>query len=90
MTTAPKTETDSPFCPHCGTESTDDDDLCRFCGKVMVAPVAQEGGCAHALLTGIRALKSHIRPMTADELEDQEKSLAIFDPANPANPIWDD
>lgn len=78
------------LCPHCRAESIDDDDLCRFCGKVMVVTVAQEGGCARALMVGLRTLKSHIRPMTADELNDQEKSLAIFDPANPANPIWDD
>ena len=89
MTTIPETETNSPRCPHCGAEAKDDDDLCRFCGKVMVAAVAQKGGCARGVINGLRALKDHIRPMTAAELHEQEKSLAIFDPANPANPIWD-
>lgn len=88
--TAPKTEADCPLCPHCGAKSTDDDDLCRFCGKVMVATIALEGGCAHALMTELRALRAHIRPMTGEEIDAQKKSLVIFDHTNPANPIWNE
>ena len=82
MTFAPETETDYSLCPNCGAESTYDDALCRFCGKGMVATVAQEGACAQALMTGLRALKSHIRPMTGEEIDDQKKSLVIFDHTN--------
>ena len=84
----PKTYTDFPLCPHCGAESTDNDDLCRFCGKVMVATVALEGGCAHALMAGLRDLKSRIRPLTADELVEHDVAPANF--SDPADPIWDD
>lgn len=83
----PKTDTDFPLCPHCGAESTNDDDLCRFCGKVMVATVAQEGGCARALMTGIRAAKARFRPMTPEEIE---KTFISADYSNPANAIWDE
>lgn len=90
MTTADKTETAFPLCPHCGAEPTDDDDLCRFCGKVMVAAVAKKGGCARSLVAGLRALKAQVRPMTGEEIDAQKKSLVIFDHTNPANPIWDE
>ena len=77
------------LCPHCGAKPIDDDDLCRFCGKVMV-PMGPAKSASEMFSSGLRSLKAIIRPMTAEELEEQEKSLAIFDPANPANPIWDD
>jgi len=87
MTTA--FEKDSVLCPHCGAEPLDDDDLCRFCGKVMVT-VKSVKSTSKIVTSGLRSLKARIRPMTAEELDEQEKSLAIFDPANPANPIWDE
>ncbi len=89
MTTVPKTETDSPRCPHCRAESTDDDDLCRFCGKIMVAAVAQEGACAHALMAGLRDLKTKIRPLAPTEL-DELFDKTTFNLSNPADPIWDE
>ena len=84
----PKTDIDFPLCPHCGEESIDDDDLCRFCGKVMVA-TAQEGGCARALRAGLLDLKTKIRPLTANEL-DELFDKTTFNLSNPADPIWDD
>lgn len=84
-----KTDTDFPLCPHCGAESMGDDDLCRFCGKVMVATVAQEGGCARALRAGLHDLKTKIRPLTANEL-DELFDKTTFNLSNPADPIWDD
>jgi len=87
MTTA--FEENTALCPHCGAEPIDDDDLCKFCGKAMV-PVGSVKSTSNMVKAGLRSLKTKIRPMTAEELDDQEKSLAIFDPANPANPIWDE
>ena len=87
MTTA--FEENTVLCPHCGAEQIEDDDLCRFCGTVMV-PAGSVKSASEMFSSGLRSLKAIIRPMTAEELEEQEKSLAIFDPANPANPIWDD
>lgn len=87
MTTA--LEKDAVPCPHCGAEPLDDDDLCKFCGKLMV-PVKSVKSASKRVSSGLRSLKTKIRPMTAEELDEQEKSLAIFDPANPANPIWDE
>ena len=80
---------DPVLCPHCGAEPLDDDDLCRFCGKAMV-PVGSAQSTSTMVSSGLRSLKEKVRPMTTEELDEQEKSLAIFDPANPANPIWDD
>jgi len=85
----PKTYTDFPLCPHCGAKSTDDDDLCRFCGKVMMVAIAQEGGCTRALMAGIGNLKTKIRPLTANEL-DELFDKTTFNLSNPADPIWDD
>lgn len=80
---------DTVLCPHCGAEPTNDDDLCRFCGKVMVATVAQEGGCARTLRAGLHDLKTKIRPLTANEL-DELFDKTTFNLSNPADPIWDD
>lgn len=88
--TSTTTLPDTVLCPHCGAELKDDDELCRFCGKVMMATVAQKGGCARGLMTELRALKAHIRPMTGEEIDAQKKSLVIFDHTNPANPIWNE
>lgn len=77
-------------CPHCGAEPLDDDEQCRFCGEIMSPAPGRMRSCAHVLATGLGALMTKVRPMTAEELDEQEKSLAIFDPANPANPIWDE
>lgn len=85
ITTEPNIETDCPLCPHCGAESTDDD-LCRFCGKVMVATVATKGECARALHSGIRAIKGQLRPMTPEQIE---RTFISADYGNPANAIWD-
>ena len=82
MTTAPKTETESPLCPHCGAESTDDDDLCRCCGKVMVADVAQEEGCAHSLMAGLRSLRSKITPLPHNDFHYWD-TLDLSDPSDP-------
>lgn len=79
------------LCPHCGAESKDDDDLCRFCGKAMVATVAQERGCCQALRDGLRALGSHVRPMTTDELEKYSvapTNLSLADPSDPTHDDW--
>lgn len=80
---------DNVLCPHCGAESTNDDDLCRFCGKVMVETVAIRGGCAQALKSGVCDLKRKIRPLTANEL-DALFDKTTFNLSNPADPIWDD
>lgn len=82
-------EKDTVFCPHCGAEPIDDDDLCKFCGKVMV-PVKSVKSASKLVSSGLLSLKAKIRPMTGEELDAQKKSLIIFDHANPANPIWDD
>ena len=87
--TKPETEIDCPFCPHCGAESKDDDDLCRFCGKLMVATVAMRRGCAQALKSGVCDLKRKIRPLNANEL-DELFDKTTFNLSNPADPIWDD
>jgi len=86
----PKTDTDFLLCPHCGAESMGDDDLCRFCGKVMVATVAQKGGCKHALMVGLRTLRSHVRPMTVDELETYTVAPTNLSLSDPSDPTFDD
>lgn len=87
MTTA--FEENTVLCPHCGVEPLNDDDLCKFCGKVMV-PEKSVKSTSKMVSSGLRSLKAKIRPMTGEELDAQKKSLVIFDHANPANPIWDD
>ena len=82
-------EKDTVPCPHCGAEPIDDDDLCRFCGKVMVQ-VKPVKSTSEIVSSGLRSLKAKIRPMTGEELDAQKKSLVIFDHTNPANPIWGD
>ncbi|MBU0910539.1 MAG: hypothetical protein KKA54_14685 [Proteobacteria bacterium] len=84
MTTALKN--DPVLCSHCGAELMDDDDLCRFCGKVMV-PMGSAQSASTLVSAGLRSLKAKIRPMTADELDE---TLISADYSNPANPIWDD
>jgi len=78
--------TDSLHCPHCGAEPIDDDDLCRFCGKVMSSPWRPlwDSGLRASLLCG---LKEKFRPLTEKELDE---TLISADYSNPANPIWDD
>lgn len=85
MTTA--FEEDTVLCPHCGAEPIDDDDLCKFCGKVMV-PVKSVKSTSKMVSSGLRSLKAKIRPMTAKELEEHEVAPANF--SDPADPIWDD
>lgn len=82
----PKTDIDFPLCPHCGAESMGDDDLCRFCGKVMVATFAQEGGCAHDLMTGVQALRSKITLLPPNEFHYWD----TLDLSDPSDPVWDD
>ncbi|MFZ5908200.1 MAG: zinc ribbon domain-containing protein [Nitrospirota bacterium] len=82
-------ETDTVLCPHCGTELIDDDELCKFCGKAIVATGAAQRASS-LVRAGLRSLKAKIRPMTGEELDAQKKSLVILDHTNPANPIWDD
>ena len=76
------------LCPHCGAEPIDDDDLCRFCGKVMV-PAGSVKSASTIVTSGLRSLKAKIRPMTAEEHEDMFKENT-FNLSNPADPIWDD
>lgn len=84
----PKTDTDFPLCPHCGAKSTDDDDLCRFCGEVMIPSIVQRDINLHGLLVGgLRFLKTNVKPLTKKELD---KLLISSDYSNPANPIWDE
>jgi len=81
-------ERDTVICPHCGAEAIDDDDLCRFCGKIMVPSKGQEKTGRQSLAAGFHALKAMIRPMTAEELEEHDVAPANF--SDPADPIWDD
>ena len=80
-------EKDTVLCPHCGAEPIDDDELCRFCGKIMVPFRGQAKKGRHGLTAGFCALKTKIRPLTTEELEE---TLISADYSNPANPIWDD
>jgi len=79
-------EEDTVRCPHCGAEPLDDDDLCKFCGKVMV-PVGSAQSTSKMVTSGLRSLKAKIRPMTAEELDEYEIAPANF--SDPADPIWD-
>lgn len=79
-------EEDTVLCPHCGAEPLDDDDLCKFCGKVMV-PVKSVKSTSKMVSSGLRSLKAKIRPMTGEELDE---TLISADYSNPANPIWDE
>ena len=74
------------YCPHCGAEPIDDDDQCRFCGKIMV-PVGSVKSASKMVSSGLRSLKAKIRPMTREELDE---TLISADYSNPANPNWDD
>lgn len=74
------------FCPHCGAEPVGEDDLCKFCGKVIV-PVESAKSTTEMVTSGLRSLKEKIRPMTSEELDE---TLISADYNNPANPIWDD
>ena len=86
MTTA--FEEDTVLCPHCGAEPIDDDDLCRFCGKVMV-PLGSVKSTSKMVSSGLRSLKAKIRPMTTEEHKDIFEETT-FNLSNPADPIWDE
>lgn len=79
-------EKDIVLCPHCVAEPINDDDLCKFCGKVMV-PVKSVKSTPKMVSSGLRSLKAKIRPMTREELDE---TLISANYTNPANPIWDD
>ena len=84
MTTA--FEEDTVLCPHCGAELIDDDDLCKFCGKVMV-PVKSVKSTSKMVSSGLRSFMAKIRPMTAEELEEYDvapMNLSLVDPSDPA------
>ena len=84
MTTA--FEEDTFLCPHCGAEPIDDDDLCRFCGKIMVQ-VGSVKSTSKIVRAGLQSLKAKIRPMTAEELEEYDvapMNLSLVDPSDPA------
>jgi len=81
-------ERDTVICPHCGAEAIDDDDLCRFCGKVMV-PLGQAKSASTMVTFGLRSLKAKIGPMTAEEHKELFEETT-FNLSNPADPIWDD
>jgi len=76
------------LCPHCGEEAIDDDDLCRFCGRIMVPPTnAVPEKKSAAVAAG--ALWGKVRPFTDEEhIELFEETT--FNLSNPADPIWDD
>jgi len=80
--------TDSLHCPYCGAEPIDDDDLCRFCGKVMSSPGRTMRGTdlLASLLCGVKA---KIRPLTEKECIEMDEENT-FNLSNPADPIWDD
>jgi len=75
-------------CPHCGAESINDDELCRFCGKAM-APAAPAKSVKGLVRSGFRALKGMVRPMTEEEHKEVFEETT-FNLSNPADPIWDD
>jgi hypothetical protein len=85
MTTA--VEKDTILCPHCGAEPIDDDDLCRFCGKVMM-PMGPAQSASSMVTSVLQSLKAKIRPMTGEEIEEHDIAPANF--SDPADPIWDD
>ena len=80
-------EKDTVLCPHCGAELVDDDELCHFCGKIMV-PVGRGKSTSAIVTSGLRSLKAKIKPLTAEELEEHDVAPANF--SDPADPIWDD
>ena len=86
MTTA--FEKDSVLCPHCGAELIDDDDLCKFCGMIMI-PVGRAKNTSAMVTSGLQSLKAKIRPLTAEEHKELFEE-ATFNLSNPADPIWDD
>lgn len=79
---------DSLHCPHCGAKPIDDDDLCRFCGKVISSPgrTPVDSGLRASLLCG---LKEKFRPLTEEEHVEMFEETT-FNLSNPADPIWDD
>jgi hypothetical protein len=86
MTTA--LDKDTVLCPHCGAEQIDNDDLCRFCGKLM-EPVESVKNASTMLASGLRSLKAKIRPLRPEELE-VDYEPAPLDLSDPADPVWDD
>ncbi|OGQ95922.1 MAG: hypothetical protein A2521_03015 [Deltaproteobacteria bacterium RIFOXYD12_FULL_57_12] len=86
MTTA--LEKNTALCPHCGAESSDEDDLCRFCGKGMVSPKGEVDNTGRLGVT-LRFLKGKVRPLTGEEHEELFEKTT-FNLSNPADPIWDD
>lgn len=85
--TATTFQPETVLCPHCGAESMNDDDLCRFCGKAMVA-LGTAQNVSSLLASGLGSLKAKVRPMTAEELEEHDIAPSNF--SDPADPIWDD
>ena len=81
-------ETDNIRCPHCGAEQIDDDDLCKFCGKVMV-PVKSVKSASTMVSSELLSLKEKVRPMTIDEHKELFEETT-FNLSNPADPIWDE
>jgi len=79
---------DSVLCPHCGAEPLDDNDLCKFCDKVMV-PVGSAQSTSTMVSSGLRSLKEKVRPLNIEENEELFEENA-FNLSNPADPIWDD
>jgi len=63
-----------------------DDDLCRFCGKIIV-PLGKTKSVSTILTSGLQSLKAKTKLMTPEELDE---TLISADYSNPANPIWDD
>lgn len=86
MTTT--SEKDIVLCPHCGAEPINDDDLCRFCGKVMV-PVGCAQSTSKMVTSGLRSLKAKIQPVTTEEHNELFEETT-FNLSNPADPIWDE
>ena len=81
-------EKNTVLCLHCGAEPIDDDDLCRFCGKVMLS-VGSVKSAFTVVSSGLRSLKRKIKPMTAEELK-EDYEPAPLDLSDPSDPIWDD
>lgn len=83
------TERKEILCPHCGAEQTNDDDLCKFCGKVMV-PVGPAKSASTMVTSGLRSLKAKIRPMTAEELDEYDVAPMNLSLVDPSDPTFDD
>ena len=77
------------LCPNCGAEPIDDDDLCRFCGKIMV-PVGSVKSASEIVSASLKSLKAKIRPMTIEELEEYDVAPMNLSLVDPSDPTFDD